>query len=101
MANGDVSWIQPILILITLGIVIMLTLRQASELKRLQESANIRPKIITVIDCGGERKERDFKEGDYVGLVIPECGGEKKGLIVGIYAVEQRPLAKKGGKLNK
>ncbi len=93
--NGDFEWIQPILILVTLGIVIMLTLRQASELRRLQESANIRPKIITVIDCNGERRERDFREGDYVGLTTPECSGGSEGIIIGIYAIEQTPLKKK------
>ncbi|MEB3779400.1 MAG: hypothetical protein GSR85_04125 [Desulfurococcales archaeon] len=95
MVDGNLEWIQPILILVTLGIVIMLTLRQASELRKLQESANIRPKIITVIDCNGERRERDFKEGDYVGLSTSECSGGSEGVIVGIYAIEQAPPKKK------
>ncbi len=82
----DVTWIQPLLLMIALGTVIMLTLKQARDLKKLQEGTGSKEKIITLIDCGEGRKERDFKEGDYIGKQVDEC---LNGVIVGIYAVKE------------
>ncbi|MCE4602970.1 MAG: hypothetical protein F7B18_07295 [Desulfurococcales archaeon] len=84
----DVTWIQPLLLMIALGTVIMLTLKQARELKKLQEASNSKEKIITLIDCNGEKKERDFKEGDYIGKRVEECS-DGDGIIIGIYAVKE------------
>ncbi len=90
---GDASWIQPLLLLIALGTVILLTLKQARELKRLEDSASSE-RIVTLVRCGDSTREREFKEGDYIGKTVDECNGQ--GVIVGIYAYRQEKGDKKG-----
>ena len=84
----SLQWIQPLILLLALGTVIMLTLKQARELKRFQEEAYKREKIVTIIECGDSKVEREFKEGDYIGKSI-ECWEGATGIIVGIYALRE------------
>lgn len=97
----DVAWIQPLLLMIALGVVIMMTLKQARELKKLQEGASAKEKVLTLIECGGgQKREREFREGDYIGKRVNECG-EGEGLIVGIYAVKEEQRKQSKGKQGK
>jgi len=92
--GGTLEWLQPLLLIVMLMAVIALTLRQATELRRMQEQAAKKTKTLTIIDCGGQgRVERSFKEGDYVGKRVGECK-EGEGLIVAIYTVEEKPPPK-------
>jgi len=91
------DWMQSIMVLILLLVTIFLVVQQANEMKRLQEGPKRRGKIVTRIDCGGEKKERPFQEGDYVGKQV-DCGGEERGWIVAIYSLEEEQKGKKSGK---
>lgn len=80
---------QAILLLVVLVIVILLTIRQANELRKLAETQK-RPKFVTVEDCNGMITTRDFRQGDFVGLMEGPCdnnGNIRK--IVGIYAIKE------------
>ena len=83
--DNELSWIQPLVILVTLIAVIMVTLKQMKELKEMgQEKPR---KILTIIDCGETEIRRDFKEGDYIGAKTDEC---PDGVIKAIYVEEQQ-----------
>ncbi|MCE4612426.1 MAG: hypothetical protein F7C07_01145 [Desulfurococcales archaeon] len=94
--GGSLEWLQPLLLIVMLMAIIALTLRQASELRRMQEQASKKTKTLTIINCGDSgRVERSFKEGDYVGKRVSECkNGE--GLIEAIYTIEEKPAPKQG-----
>ena len=94
--GGSLEWLQPLLLIVMLMAIIALTLRQASELRRMQEQASRKTKTLTIINCGESgRVERAFKEGDYVGKRVDECK-EGEGLIEAIYAVEEKPAPRQG-----
>ncbi|MGC9071163.1 MAG: hypothetical protein ACP5HK_00475 [Acidilobus sp.] len=68
-----------------------MTIKQMNEIKRLQE-ARKRPRVITVEECDGKTSTRDYREGDYVGLVVGQCPGGGSKRIIGIYAIkEEKP----------
>ncbi|MGC8566192.1 MAG: hypothetical protein ACP5I6_05665 [Caldisphaera sp.] len=86
---------QAILLFIVLVVVILLTLMQANELKKMSE-AQKRPKFITVEDCNGMVTTRDFKPGDFVGFIEGTCdnkGSQRK--VIGIYAIREEPKKKR------
>ena len=91
------SWLQSLLILLSLGAVIYLTIKQARDVMKLTEETQ--EKIYTEIRCGSDIIKRDFREGDYVGAITDECEG---GRIVGIYAVapQEEGRSKKRGLLS-
>ena len=65
-----------------------LTVKQMNELKRLQ--GRRRPKLFTVVeDCDGKVTTREYKDGEYVGLVLERCpnGGLKR--VIGVYALKE------------
>jgi hypothetical protein len=85
---------QAILLLVVLIIVILLTFRQANELRKMTDMQK-RPKFVTVEDCNGMITTRDFRQGDFVGLIEGPCdnnGNIRK--IVGIYAVKEEKQKK-------
>ncbi|MGC9210489.1 MAG: hypothetical protein ACP5FT_04425 [Acidilobus sp.] len=68
-----------------------MTIKQMNDIRRLQE-ARKRPRIVTVEECDGNTSTRDYREGDYVGLVEGQCPGGGPRRIVGIYAIkEEKP----------
>ncbi len=82
-----------ILLFLLLVVTTAMTIKQMNELKKLQMRR--RPKVVTVIEeCGGKAVTRDFKEGDYVGLVLGQCqeGGVRR--IIGIYALPEEKKSK-------
>jgi hypothetical protein len=94
--GGTLDWLQPLLLIVMLMAVIALTLKQATELRRMQEQASRKTKTLTIIDCGDSGKvERSFKEGDYVGKRVGDCQ-EGEGLIIAIYTVEEKPAPGQG-----
>jgi hypothetical protein len=89
---------QSLFIFILLAVTIYLMIKQTKEVKELQERMNRKVKRITVIECrDGSKKERNYKEGDYIGLKVTEECGEAGGFITAIYGVEPQPQGKKGG----
>ncbi|MCE4607621.1 MAG: hypothetical protein F7B61_01505 [Caldisphaeraceae archaeon] len=85
---------QAVLLFIVLIVVVLLTIRQANELKRISYMQK-RPKFVTVEDCNGMVSTRDYKEGDFVGLVEGPCdndGNLRK--IIGIYAITEEKKKK-------
>jgi len=66
-------------------------------MKRLQEGPKRRGKLVTRIECDGEKKERPFQDGDYVGKQV-DCGEGKQGWIVAIYSEGEDEKEKKGKK---
>ena len=89
------DWLQAIITIVFIAAIILLTLQQAGEMKKLQQAAKAR-KIVTVVDCGGKREARAFSEGDYVGKRVecPSGGGE--GVIHYIYAEQEEREEKRG-----
>ena len=94
MEGSMPAWLQSLLILLSLGAVIYLTIKQARDVMKLAEETQER--IYTEIRCGSDVIKREFREGDYVGAATDECEG---GRIVGIYAVtpQGEERAKKRG----
>jgi hypothetical protein len=84
---GLLEWLQPLLFLVLVGFTVFLVVKQSRDLRRLEEKASSRKRYVTVIDCGGSRVEREFREGDHVGARVPECGG-REGVIAAIYVEE-------------
>ena len=76
------------LLLLLLVATSALTVKQMNELKKLQSRR--RPKLFAVVeDCDGKVTTREYKDGEYVGLVLEKCpnGGLKR--IIGIYALKE------------
>ncbi len=97
-STGMPQWMQSIFIFILLAVTIYLMIKQTKEVKELQERIQRKVKRITVIECvDGSKKERPYREGDYIGLKIEggECG-ENVGYITAIYGVEPQPSQGKG-----
>lgn len=82
-----------LLLILLLAMTTAMTVKQMNDLKRLQMRR--RPKLFTVIEeCDGKTTTRDFRDGDYVGLVLERCQGGGLRRVIGIYAV---PEEKKKG----
>ena len=73
---------------------VALAYKQARDLRRLEERVSKAKRYVTVIDCRGSARVREFREGDYVGAVVDECDGGS-GVITAIYL--QEPEEKRGG----
>ncbi|MCE4620924.1 MAG: hypothetical protein F7B95_00605 [Desulfurococcales archaeon] len=97
MAEEVGSWLQFIMVLVGIGALALLTLRQASSMKRMLEPKP-EPKYYTVERCGDKEFKRSFQQGDYVGKVTGECEGGQPKVIVAIYSEEQ-PVPKRKGLL--
>lgn len=77
-----------ILLIMTISLILYTLLLSFTQRKAGKEV--VKPKILTKISCIREDygEERDFKKGDYVGLVVgkcPKCEGNL--LITAIYLV--------------
>ncbi len=83
------EWFQSLMLLAMIGLIILLAVKQANELKQLRNQAGRKPKIYTVEVCGDKETTREFREGDYVGAPV-ECE-EGQGRITMIYAVYPEP----------
>lgn len=92
--EGPLRWIQPIFFIIILGLTIALMLKQASEMRRLEEAAARRREFVTIVSCGSKEVRRSFEEGDYVGKNV-DCGEGAKGIIKGIIVKEEKVQEKK------
>ncbi len=85
------------LILLIMTISLILYTLLLSFIQRKASRETVKPKIITKISCMRDdySEERDFKKGDYVGLVVgkcPKCEGNL--LITAIYLI--RGVKEKG-----
>ncbi|BAN90188.1 hypothetical protein [Aeropyrum camini] len=76
MDDSPLAWLQPLILAAVLLLTILLMLRQAGEMKRLEEAASRRREFITILDCGGREVRRPFREGEYVGARAEGCDGE-------------------------
>lgn len=89
--QGDqAQWIQSLIMILLLAFLIATMLQQMGEFRQPRESR----RLVTVEECGGQRSERDFQPGDYVGRVVGSCSDGSPRRVVAIYAVKQQ--AKKG-----
>ncbi|MEB3766009.1 MAG: hypothetical protein GSR77_07610 [Desulfurococcales archaeon] len=88
------DWLQSIIVFILLGVVIYMLMRQARELREMQERLQRKVKRYTIIDCNGKDYTREYKEGDYVGAQA-DCPENQKGYIKAIYAEEPEDKNKK------
>ncbi|MCX8195638.1 MAG: hypothetical protein N3F67_00915 [Acidilobaceae archaeon] len=85
MVNNVMEWLQPLLVLLILGALFFLLLRQTLELSRVRGVRAVAG--YTLEACGDRVERREFREGDYVGLVTGSCeGGPKR--IIGIFVEE-------------
>jgi len=83
-----------LLLIVMLIATTAMTVKQMNEIRRLQELRK-RPRVITVEECEGKTTTRDYREGDYVGLVSGQCPGGGPKRVIGIYAIKEE---KKGGR---
>ncbi|MEM0491095.1 MAG: hypothetical protein QXR02_01565 [Acidilobaceae archaeon] len=86
--NLRFEWLQSLLLLIILGALLLLLLRQTMELSRIRGYTGKITKVFTIEACGDKIEKREFREGDYVGLVTGECGEGLQKRIIGIYSEE-------------
>jgi hypothetical protein len=82
-------------LIVLLAATTAMTIKQMNDIKKLQELRK-RPKIVAVEQCGGSTSTRDFREGDYVGLVTGSCSDGTPRRIIGIYAIKEESK-KRGG----
>jgi len=95
MVSDTGSWLQFIMVLVGVGALVLLSLRQASSVRRMMEPLG-EPKYYTVERCGDREFTRKFEPGDYVGKVTGECEGGVK-IVVAIYSEDiQQPKGKRG-----
>jgi hypothetical protein len=90
--SNPLEWLQPLLLMLLIGVLLLLLLRQTMELSRMREAVRI-TRVLTLVACDDKVEQRPFKEGDYVGLIVGECGEGKQARIIGIY-VEEVPVEK-------
>lgn len=91
------EWLQGFLFIVMLLLAVLLVLRHMVEARRLAQQAQVKRKIFTVVDCGEKTLKREYREGDYVGMLAKgECEGND-GLVVAVYAVEPKTEEKKKG----
>ena len=89
------AWIQSIAIILAVAATIYLIIRHARELEEIQRRLHRQVKRTTIIECGGKRSERPYRQGDYVGATI-QCQDGSTGRITGIYTIdEERERLKK------
>ena len=91
--SNPLDWIQPLLLMVIVGILLLLVLKQTMELSRVRGEFAKARRVYTVTACGDKMEVRPFKEGDYVGLILGECGEGLQARVVGIY-VEEAPQEK-------
>lgn len=91
MEIGSLEWLQMILVLLALGAAIYLLLRQATELTVRRELKIT--KAYTVEACGDNIEKRDYKEGDYVGMISSTCPDGTPKRVIGIYVEELQQKA--------
>ncbi len=89
--SNPLEWLQPLLLIAIIGLLLLLLLRQASELMRAREAYAKTTRVVTLVTCGDKVEARPFKEGDYVGLVLGDCGEGRQARIIGIYSEEVSP----------
>lgn len=89
--SNPLEWLQPLLLIAIIGLLLLLLLRQASELMRAREAYVKTTRVVTLVTCGDKVEARPFKEGDYVGLVLGDCGEGRQARIIGIYSEEVSP----------
>lgn len=82
MATPLPDWLQSILLLLSIGLLIYMVMRQTSDTLRSLEMERV--EVVTEIACNdGSRRTREYRDGDYIGAGTDECDG---GRVVGIYA---------------
>jgi len=101
VAGQAPEWMQSLILLILLAAAVYMMLKQAKEMKEMQEKLKRKSQVFTVIECIGDgkvtRKKRPYRDGDYVGKPVDECD-TSKGYITLIYseAPEEEGKGKKG-----
>lgn len=88
MTLGSAEYFTLMLIILTISLIIYTILLNIVQRRSMKEV--VKSKTITKIVCEGEdySEEREFRKGDYVGLVVgtcPRCG--RKVLVHAIYLV--------------
>jgi len=101
VAGQAPEWMQSLILLILLAAAVYMMLKQAKEMKEMQEKLKRKSQVFTVIECIGDgkvtRKKRPYRDGDYVGKPVDECD-TSKGYITLIYseAPEEEGAGRKG-----
>jgi len=90
---SPLDWLQPLILMIVVGLLLLLVLRQTMELSRARGELMKVRRVYTVTACGDKIEVRPFKEGDYVGLILGDCGDGKQARVIGIYVEETRERA--------
>jgi hypothetical protein len=85
------EWLQPLLLIIIMGMLLLLLLRQTIALSKAREAYAKVQRVVSIVACGDKVEVRPFKEGDYVGRVLGECGDGKQARIIGVYSEEITP----------
>ena len=81
--------LQIIILAALVAATLALALKQARDLRAMERRLALKRRYVTLIDCGGKIKKREFREGDYVGARLGECEGSE-GLVVAIYVEEPK-----------
>ncbi len=89
--TNPLEWLQPLLLMLIIGLLLLLLLRQTIELSKAREAQARMKRVVTLIACGDKVESRPFKEGDYVGLLLGDCGEGRQARIIGIYVEEVPP----------
>ncbi len=87
---GSSEALQVLLLAAIVAATLALAIKQARDLRALEQKVASKKRYVTVIDCGGSDLKRDFREGDYVGARVSECNG-REGVVKAIYVEEPKP----------
>lgn len=89
------DWLQAVITIVFIIVIVLLTLQQAGEMKKLQQAARAR-KVVAEIDCGDRKERRAFSEGDYIGKKVECPSGQGEGIVYLIYAEQEASEGRKG-----
>lgn len=95
---GGLEWVQPLIMIASITLLMMLLFRHMYESRKAVEASMVKKRLMVIEECGGRKKSREYREGDYVGKVVGECEGGKT-VITGFYTEVIKP--REGGQPQK
>ncbi len=95
VSPASLEWLQGLLFIVMLVLTLILVMKHMAEARSMQRQSGER-RFYSVVECqGGRRLTRQYRDGDYVGKQVEDCGGEP-GYIIGIYAEEPEAQKQRG-----
>lgn len=92
----ETGWLQALAIILASLLAVYFMIKQAREVEEMQKRLAAPVRRYTIIQCpSGEKKERPYRQGDYVGKQDQCPNTDETGRIIGIYAEKEEPEKKR------